>query len=163
MTNHETFPSPIITPELVAEQQVLLGEEWADLMVQASRDEPIDQGTEIVLRNPTVYLEDVSLYQLPSELHGCWKALFERCETTIAAAATEDKGWAPGVSSIGKLQNLLFSGSLDPGYKASVAYVMREASQLFALSSRVVPGKTSYYAGNARAMGSWITSRRPNA
>ena len=148
-------------PKQVAEQQRLLGAEWADLYA-TDVDKHSFKNAEIVLRNPLVYLQGLRPNQLPKDLTEKWSNLLNLSETVAVVAATEDKEWSTGVTGIEKIQSLMFSGSIDPAYRGSISDIMRLSSELFAESTMIVPGNTSYFAGNIRGMSSWINTHRAN-
>lgn len=163
MTNQEQSPRLEITndPQQVAEQQLLLGNAWADIYANGSAgDNRPDQSAEITLRNPAVYLQDLDRQQLPEDLQEGWKVLLSYGESLASIAATKPVEWSPGVSSLEKIQNLMYSGNIDPDFCSSVADVMRFASGLFAKSTQIVPGNTPYFAGNVQGMESWLRHRR---
>lgn len=146
-------------PQQIAEQQRLLGAEWADLYAQGANKHSFNSA-EIVLRNPLVYLQGLNPNQLPVDIEERWSNLLDFCEDVIKVAATEDKDWSVGTTGLEKVQSLLVSGSMDKGYRGSVSDIIRISSELFAESTLIIPGNTSYFAGNIRGMSSWIDRHR---
>jgi len=146
-------------PQQVAEQQLTLGSEWADIFAATgTRDQA--KTAEIALRNPAVYLHDVRSGQLPEAIRLKWSKLLELSEAVVKVAGTEDKGWSESTSGIEKLQGLMFAGSIDAKYRGSISDVIRLSSELFAESTAIVPGNTNYYKGNVLGMQSWIRGHR---
>lgn len=135
----------------VAELQNTLGQQWAEVYAK----EPV-KSAEIALRNPAVYLQDVALSSLPGELQAGWTELLDTAEKVVAAAETTKSQWADDVNSIHKLQDRIFTGNLKSEYREPVADIIRDASSLFARSSQLRAGNTSYYAGNVQGMQGWL-------
>ncbi len=145
-------PEQVLNAETIAAQQRQLGDEWADLY--AAQETPL-KTAEIALRNPVVYLRNVSLSSLPEGQREGWSAFLENTDKLVELAKTTENEWAADTNGLDKLQNLMFSGSLDPKYREPIAQKIREASTLFADSSDFRSGNTAYFAGNVRAMDSW--------
>jgi len=146
-------------PYEVAERQLTLGLEWADIFAKTG-DINQAKSAEIVLRNPSVYIRDVRPGQLPEYLRSKWADLINLSDDVVKRVATEDKAWDDQTSGIEKLQNLMFTGNIDPRYRVSISDVLRLSSELFAQSSQIEPGNTSYYIGNVQGMQSWISRFR---
>lgn len=140
-------------PMSVAEQQLQLGTEWA----QVYAAEPV-QSAEIALRNPVVYLRDVSMADLPEGLQAGWAELLDTSEKLVNAAETVKEEWGSDVSGIEKLQVKMFSGNLKPEFREPISQVIADASKLFADSSRFRQGNTTYYAGNVKGMQGWLNN-----
>jgi hypothetical protein len=138
-------------PGVVADQQRVLGAEWADLYAA----EPLTSA-EIAMRNPANYLHDVDLYSLPEHLQERWSALVDTADVIVEAAEITKSEWGLGINGIDKLQHRMLEGQLDPSYRERVAQVIRDASTLFADSSVIRRGNTEYYAGNILGMATWI-------
>lgn len=145
-------PEQVLSAESIAEQQRQLGDEWADLY--AAQETPL-KTAEIALRNPVVYLRDVSLSNLPENIREKWGACLETTDKLVELAQTSDSVWSQGTNGIEKLQHLMVSGNLDSKYREPIAQTIRDASTLFADSSVIREGNTPYYDGNVRAMDSW--------
>jgi len=132
--------------ELVADTQANLGQEWAavygDMNIEA------DNSAEIILRNPSVYLHDVSPRQLPGELQEKWTDALSYADTIAQHAATQQHKWGRDVGGFEKLQSLVRDGEVKPTHRGAIADIMRSASTLFAESTKHVAGNTKYYAGN---------------
>ncbi len=140
-------------PALVAEQQRTIGNEWADIFEAAAvYDGEIITSAEMALRNPTVYVQDVSVTSMSPELQDRWNELFADADEVVKRAETQKDEWAPDTTGIGKLQHRLFVGALKPEYGSDIARVINKASVLFADSSTMKPGNTAYYAGNVQGM-----------
>lgn len=141
----------LLDPMSVAEQQRQLGTEWA----QVYAAEPV-QSAEIALRNPVVYLRDVTVTELPEGLQAGWAELLDTSEKLVSAAETVKEEWGSDVSGIERLQVRMFSGNLKPEYREPIAEVITDASRLFADSSQFRQGNTTYYAGNIQGMQGWL-------
>jgi hypothetical protein len=155
----ENFPSIdqlIAEPARIADMQAMAGDSWAALYADRSAGK-LPSSAEIVLRNPSVYVHDVSPRQLPEGLQDRWLAVMEFTDAVVQQAKTVDHEWGREVNSLEKLQSLVFSGEIDPAYRGAVGDVMRASSRLFAESVREVPGNTRYYAGNVIAAASWLS------
>ena len=146
-------------PEYVAERQLTLGNEWADLFAEKGNVE-LAKSAEITLRNPIVYLRDVSPSQLNEELKQEWSELLAFSESLVNVAQVDTKEWSNSTSGLEKLQQLMCVGAINPDYKGSISDVIRKSSKLFSESSRLVPGNTAYYAGNVQGMAGWIQKRQ---
>ncbi len=153
---HLSAPELANNPAQLGELQRQVGLEWADFY--AANIEP-DNGAEIVLRNPAVYLRDVRPIQLPEKLRKEWVGLLEYSDAVAKVASTEDSGFSNDTSGIEKIQSLMNSGRINSDFRGSVGDIMRISSRLFAESIVVVPGNTSYYAGNVVGMEAWFSRR----
>lgn len=165
MANETLSPSEIAnSPEQIAQRQLISGNEWAELYANDSSEDAPMKSAEIVLRNPCVYLNDISndfsFNKLSEDLRTRWNSLLVFSDAVVRVAGTEDKEWNESTSGIEKLQGLMYSGSVNPKFRGSIADVMRLSSELFAESSVIIPGNTHYYEGNVRGMESWITRHR---
>lgn len=143
--------------ELVADTQANLGQEWAAIYGNPTI-EP-DKSAEIILRNPSVYLHDVSPNQLPEELQKKWTDSLSYADTIAENASTEQQEWGREVSGFEKLQSLVRDGEIKSTHRGAVADIMRSASALFAESTLHVPGNTKYYAGNLMGAASWLPKK----
>lgn len=159
--SNESYPRKEIINDLlaVAKQQSILGAESADIFAATGTSE-LAKGAAITLRNPSAYLQDVNLEQLPKYLQESWESVLKLSETLVKVSDTENKDWDSGTSDIAKLQSLMSSGSIDTKYKGLMSDVMRLSSDLFADSTAMVPGNTDYYKGNVQGMQSWIRGHR---
>ncbi|MCL4392745.1 hypothetical protein M1145_01215 [Patescibacteria group bacterium] len=142
----------------IARDQLDYGEKWADILILNGM-KGLEQGTEMALRNPVVYLQETNLEQLPVELHQKWTNLLDLSEAFVQIAGTEKRDWGKSVSGLEKLQNLMQSGSIEPNYQVIID-IIRLSSQLFEQSITKVPGNvdSTYYQGNIEAMKSHISA-----
>jgi hypothetical protein len=146
--------NPELTPTELVQEQRRLGAEWAD--AYAAAEYPLS-GAEIVLRNPSVYLHDVDIKQLPDDLQRRWTGVNHLADGVVSLTTAADQSrWSPGTSGVAKLQHLMVAGELGTDSKGATADVLKAASEVFADSARILPGNTKYYAGNVKAMGSWL-------
>lgn len=159
--SHESIPNLEAlqgNPELVADIQVTLSQQWAEAYADPAA-EAADRSAEIILRNPSIYLTDINPAQLPEDLKDRWSDLLSFTEATVAHAATVEHQWSSNASSLEKLQALVRDGEVDPRFRGTVADVMRNASTLFAESTKQIPGNTRYYAGNVVGAAGWLRNR----
>ena len=146
-------------PEYVAERQLTLGNEWADLFAEKGNVD-LAKSAELTLRNPIVYLQDVSPSQLNEELKQEWSELLAFSESLVSATQVGSAEWSHQTSGLEKLQQLMYAGKINPDYKGAISDVIRKSSKLFSESSKLVPGDTAYYAGNVQGMAGWIQKRQ---
>lgn len=156
MLRHELYyrPENVNDPLQIAELQRTAGTELANLYATSSLYSIARNSAEVVLRNPTVYLQDPSHNQLPEELQSGWSNLQDLSAAVVKLAAPEDKGWSADDLGIKRLQSLLYAGNLKSCHRL-IADVMEMASRLFAESIKAVPGNsdyTPYYDGNVKVM-----------
>lgn len=144
-------------PALIASEQVRLANEWAN--IYANPDIEPDKGAEIILRNPSIYLDDVERRSLPEDLQLGWQKVEALADQVAESGATEDMEWGIDTTGLGKVQSLVFSGRMNPMLRGSVADIMRISSGLLSESMKHAPGRQSYYAGNVRAASGWLTRR----
>lgn len=136
-----------LNPQEVAEQQVAVARSFATLYAGPSNEKSITSA-EIVLRNPLAYLRDVSLDSLPETLGERWRQVNGWANDIADKCVTERMEWGQGLNGLEKLQNLVDKGKVDPFYRDMVAGVMVSSSNVFAESTKHVPGNTRYFEGN---------------
>jgi hypothetical protein len=165
MSEQPITPAPAEATDTasIATRQAILGEEWA--RIYADPNVPINNRAEMILRNPSVYLQDVDPAQLPGELPVQWQRLLGFCDGLAAQADTEPVSWAPHVHGLEKLQTMVQGGRVDPGFRGPVGFVIRSASNLFAESLPHVPGpmNPAYYQANLDSAEASLQRQLPEA
>ncbi len=147
----ESLTPHSVTPEdtdevTVGNRQFTVGKEWARIYADPSL--PLDNRAEMVLRNPTTYLQDIDLSQLPQDLQNGWRILSDECEQLAETVTTTPTRWGEEVSGLEKILTLVSSNNVNAGARKQVGDIIGAASGLFMQSVTYAPGKTQNYMNN---------------
>lgn len=144
-----TTEKVVSDPQLVAQKQVVLASQWAELY-EDSNSEQGPSSAEIVLRNPAMYLGDIDPNLLPDELQDKWQKFIEYCDFLAKQATGSSAEQNSNLIGVEKILALVRDGEYNPDYRGDMAEVMRQSSSLFAESVKHIPGNSKYYEGNVQ-------------
>jgi hypothetical protein len=163
MSEEPITPAPEETTDTVslATRQAVLGEEWA--RIYGDTNLPVNNRAEMILRNPSVYLNDIDPAQLPVGLQDRWHKLLGFCDSLADQADTETTRWSPSAHGLEKIQTMVQGGRVNPRYRGLVGFVIRDSSSLFAESVFHIPGNTTYYQGNLDSAEDSLQRQLPEA
>lgn len=163
MSEEPITPAPAEATDVasIATRQAVLGEEWA--RIYSDPNLPINNRAEMVLRNPSVYLNDIDPAKLPEGLQDRWHNLLGFCDGLAAQADTGTASWTPEAHGLEKIQTMVQGGRVDPSHRKNVGFVIRSSSNLFAESVPHIPGNTAYYQANLDSAEDSLQRQLPEA
>jgi hypothetical protein len=122
---------------------------WAELY---SRPNYYGHGksAEVILRNPSVYLSDIDISQLPTDLQNHWLKFMSDANEVVAVSSIVPLQ-PDNKSGLDRLKDLVEHEYVRPEARPDIAKLVVQASRLFADSTQHIPGATDYYQKNIEA------------